>query len=64
VIPTLHIHLLGEFRLLWPDSTEAQAHSNLRTLVGRLSEALPYADSFLHVERTRLTTLRPFQIEP
>ena len=102
MIPTLHIHPLGEFRLLsgdtpvtsvewtqlqsflaylalhhgepqsrthlasllWPDSTEAQAHSNLRTLVGRLRQALPYADSLLHVERTRLTASRPFQIEP
>lgn len=29
MIPTLHIQVLGEFRLLWPDSTEAQAHSRL-----------------------------------
>ena len=64
MIPTLHIHLLGVFRLLWPDSTEAQAHFNLRTLVGRLRQALPYADSILRVERTRLTSSRPSQIEP
>lgn len=102
MIPTLHIHLLSEFRLLsvdtpvtsvewpllqsflaylalhhgklqlrthlasllWPDSTEAPAHSNLRTRACRSRQALPYADSFLHVERTRLSTSRPFQIEP
>src|SRR5262245_7826206 len=86
--PTLHIQLLGGFRLdidttpvttfdhprlqallaylvlhrstpqsrahlaflLWPDSTEAQARTNLRTLLHRLRQALPDADSFLHVD--------------
>src|SRR5262245_2228386 len=33
--------------LLWPDSTDAQARTNLRTLLHRLRAALPDADSFL-----------------
>jgi serine/threonine protein kinase/tetratricopeptide (TPR) repeat protein len=40
--------------LLWPDSTEAQAHTNLRHLVHRLRHALPAADTFLHVEKQTL----------
>jgi DNA-binding SARP family transcriptional activator len=35
---------------LWPDSTEAQAYANLRTLLHRLRHALPSADRFLHVD--------------
>ncbi len=92
MIPTLHLHLLGEFRLvcddsvvtsvdwprlqsllaylvlhnaapqsrthlaylLWPNSTDAQAHSNLRTLVTRLRQTLPNADSFLRAEKQTL----------
>ncbi len=88
MVPTLHIHLLGEFRLsagdtpvttldqerlqallaylvlqratphsrrqlafqLWPDSTEAQARTNLRSLIHRLRQALPDADAFLHID--------------
>src|SRR5436190_15453718 len=86
--PTLHIQLLGRFRLtaddapgppldsprlqallaylllqrdapharahlafqLWPDTTEAQAHANLRTLLHRLRQALPDSDRFLHID--------------
>src|SRR5262245_28500181 len=86
--PTLHIQLLGGFRLtaddapittldsarlqallaylllhrdtpharthlafqLWPDTSEAQAHANLRTLLHRLRQALPDANQFLHVD--------------
>src|SRR5262245_61596978 len=86
--PTLHIELLGHFRLtadqtpvtaldsprlqavlaylvlqrtsperrahlafqLWPDTTEAQAQANLRTLLHRLRQALPDADQFLHID--------------
>jgi len=86
--PTLHIQLLGGFRLtfdatpittldsprlqallaylllhraapharahlafrLWPDTTEAQAHANLRTLLHRFRHTLPNADRFLHVD--------------
>src|SRR5437016_1000616 len=91
LIPTLHIHLLGDFRLLssdtpvttvnvarlqsllaylvlhrtapqarshlafllWPDSDEAQAHSNLRKLLHQLRQALqalPHADHFLQAD--------------
>jgi predicted ATPase/DNA-binding SARP family transcriptional activator len=36
--------------LLWPDSAEGQARSNLRTLVTRLRGALPHADAFLSID--------------
>ncbi len=39
---------------LWPDSTEAQAHTNLRSLVHRLRHDLPEADLFLRSERQTL----------
>jgi len=35
---------------LWPDTTEAQAHANLRTLLHRLRRALPHAERFLHID--------------
>src|ERR687888_1697574 len=35
--------------LLWPDSTEAQARTNLRHVLHRLRRALPDADRFLDV---------------
>src|SRR5438876_5803612 len=92
VIPTLHIHLLGDFLLvsgdttvttvnlarlqsllaylvlhrtapqsrshlaylLWPDSTDAQAHTNLRNLVHKLRQALPNIDAFLSADRQTL----------
>src|SRR5512136_3130583 len=34
----------------WPDTTEAQARTNLRTLIARLREALPDADQFLAID--------------
>src|SRR5262249_12162130 len=34
---------------LWPETSEAQAHANLRTLLHRLRHALPHADRFLHI---------------
>src|SRR5947207_995256 len=40
--------------LLWPDSDEAQVHSNLRKLLHQLRQALqalPHADHFLHADR-------------
>ena len=40
--------------LFWPDTTDAQALSNLRTAVHRLRQALPNADSFLQVDRQSL----------
>jgi DNA-binding SARP family transcriptional activator len=92
VIPTLHIHLLGDFLLvsgdtpvttlavprlqsllaylvlhriapqdrshlaflLWPDSTEAQAHTNLRKLLYQLRQAFPDADHFLQADKQSL----------
>jgi predicted ATPase/DNA-binding SARP family transcriptional activator len=85
-MPTLHIHLLGDFRLtwdetpvstitaprqhallaylllhrdapqprqhlaflLWPETTEAQARTNLRQLLHGLKQALPQVDRFVH----------------
>lgn len=35
--------------VLWPDSTEAQARTNLRQLLHHLRRALPQSDSFLQV---------------
>jgi len=35
---------------LWPDTTEAQAQANLRTLLHRFRHALPHADQFLHID--------------
>lgn len=40
--------------LLWPDSDEAQAHTNLRKLVHQLRQTLPNADHFLQVDRHSL----------
>jgi len=89
-MPTLHLHLLGAFRLtwdeapvntinaprlhallaylllhrdapqprhhlaflLWPDTTEAQARTNLRQLLHGLKQALPAADHFVHTDAT------------
>jgi DNA-binding SARP family transcriptional activator len=40
--------------LLWPDSTEEQAHTNLRHLVYRLRRALPNVNSYLHANKQTL----------
>src|SRR5215469_3549859 len=40
--------------LLWPDSTEAQAHTNLRKLLYQLRQAFPYADYFIHADKHSL----------
>jgi DNA-binding SARP family transcriptional activator len=40
--------------LFWPDSTEAQAHTNLRQLLYHLRQSLPYANHFLHADRHSL----------
>ena len=93
MIPTLHIHLLGDFLLvaderpvatiemprlqsllaylllhraapqsrahlaflLWPDSTEKQAHTNLRKALYLLRQTFSQADSFLHIGRQSLS---------
>src|SRR5258708_11083002 len=39
---------------MWPDSTEAQAHVNLRKALHHLRQVLPDADHFLHVDRQSL----------
>ena len=49
--PQARSHLAS---LLWPDSTDAQALGNLRTLVHRLRHMLPNADNLLRVERQAL----------
>jgi DNA-binding SARP family transcriptional activator len=41
--------------LFWPDTSEAQAHTNLRNLLHHLRRALPNADSFLD---TKVQTLQ------
>ena len=38
---------------LWPDSTDAQAHTNLRNLLFKLRLTLPEVDTFLKVEHKR-----------
>jgi DNA-binding SARP family transcriptional activator len=96
-MPTLHIHLLGEFRivydetqvttidwprlqsllaylilhrdaaqsrrhpaiLFWPDSTEEQAHTNLRHLVYRSRHALPNASAYLRCLKGNANTRKP-----
>src|SRR5579859_5771473 len=40
--------------LLWPDSTEAQAHTNLRKLLYQLRQSFPSADHFLAVSKQSL----------
>jgi DNA-binding SARP family transcriptional activator len=40
--------------LLWPDSTEEQAHTNLRNLLCKLRKMVPNADEFLRVDRHTL----------
>ena len=39
---------------LWPDTTDTQAHTNLRNLLFKLRLALPEVDTFLVVERQTL----------
>ena len=40
--------------MLWPDSTEEQAHTNLRNLLYKLRQALPDSDQYLIVNRHML----------
>jgi DNA-binding SARP family transcriptional activator len=40
--------------LLWPDSTEEQAHTNLRNLIYKLRQALPDSEQYLVVNRHML----------
>ncbi len=43
--------------LFWPESTEAQAHTNLRQLVHHLRRSLPRADQFIAVDKRQLRWL-------
>ncbi len=45
--------------LLWPDSSEAQAHTNLRKLLYQLRQALPDVDHFLQVDKHSLLWQTP-----
>src|SRR5579884_1955944 len=40
--------------LLWPDSTEAQAHTNLRQLLYHLRQSFPATERFLHSDKHSL----------
>src|SRR5262245_19744840 len=40
--------------LLWPDTSEAQARTNLRQLVHSLRQALPTADQFVQIDAQTL----------
>jgi DNA-binding SARP family transcriptional activator len=40
--------------LFWPDSSEAQAQTNLRNLLFKLGKAWPTVSNFLHVERSQI----------
>lgn len=44
--------------LFWPDTSEAQARTNLRNLLHRLRRLLPQADTFIHADAT-LIAWRP-----
>jgi DNA-binding SARP family transcriptional activator len=41
--------------LLWPDSTEEQAQTNLRKVLYLLRQTFPHTDSFLHIRRQSLS---------
>lgn len=43
--------------LLWPDSTEAQAHTNLRKLLHQLRKLFPDIDHFLHTDTQKIQWL-------
>ena len=40
--------------LLWPDTTDSQAHTNLRNLLFKLRKVLPSVDLLLHMDRNTL----------
>ena len=51
--------------LFWPDSSEAQAHTNLRNLLHLLRHALPNAEQFLRSDATILQWIdsAPFTLD-
>src|SRR3954465_3931768 len=40
--------------LFWPDSTEEQAHANLRYVLFKLRQSLPHSEQFLRVQTKTL----------
>jgi DNA-binding SARP family transcriptional activator len=58
--PQLRSHLAF---LFWPDSTEAQARTNLRYLIHQLRHALPQADPFLYTGDGTLQVVAPFTLD-
>ncbi len=58
-------HRQGLAFLFWPDSTEAQAHNNLRQSIHRLRLALPDAEYFLHSDEQTVQWLpdSPFTLD-
>src|SRR5713101_5777013 len=44
--------------LLWPDSSEMQAHTNLRTLLHRLHTVIPEIDGLLQID-TQMVAWQP-----
>ena len=51
-VPQSRTHLAF---LLWPDSTDQQAHTNLRKALYLLRQTFPYADSFICIGRQSIT---------
>lgn len=51
-VPQSRTHLAFMF---WPDSTESQAHTNLRNIMHKLRQAVPNADAFFHIDRQTLS---------
>ncbi len=51
-VPQSRTHLAFMF---WPDSTESQAHTNLRNVMHKLRQAVPNADAFLLIDRQTLS---------
>src|SRR4051812_21748705 len=60
--PQLRQHLAF---LFWPDTSEAQARTNLRQLLHQLRHALPDADSFLYADASSVCWRAdaPFQLD-
>src|SRR5260370_20318186 len=60
--PQLRQHLAF---LFWPDTSEAQARTNLRQLLHQLRHALPDADSFLYADASTVCwrSDAPFQLD-
>lgn len=50
--------------LFWPDSTESQAHTNLRNVIHKFRQTLPDADSLLHIDRQTLSWKQDTQDAP